>query len=139
MKKILFLFVFILLAAAAFSQKKGESLIKGDYEIYDAIGYKRVILFTKEVNGKTMCGFASGYLEVLVEPIYEDATCRSYEGMWCVKKNGKWGAYDETIRTQTVECLYDWIGYWKKENGIIKVQVELNGRRFWIDNKGNRL
>lgn len=113
--------------------------MKGGYEIYDAVGYKRVILFTTKVNGKTMCGFVNGYMDVVVEPIYEDATCQSYHGMWCVKKNGKWGAYDETIRKQTVECQYDWIGYWTKDGDTIKVDVIKDGKKFWIDNKGNRL
>ncbi len=120
--------------------KRGESLVKDGYEIFDAIGYKKVMLFGVEINGETKLGFVNGYIEVLVEPVFDDATSQSYYGMWCVKRNGRWGAYDETIRKLTIECQYDWMGYWTKgEDGVIKVEVEKDGKRFWIDKKGNRI
>ena len=102
-----------------------------------------------EYEGKI--GFArnSSDMFVIIDPVYDDlyndyqSLC---DGMFSVKKNGKWGAVDSNNEyggvsdtDRAVPCIYDTMSPWRKnKNGKVFSQVTIGGKTFYIDRKNNR-
>ena len=98
MKKIILFFVFLALSISCFGQKKGDTVLKNEYEFIGVNG-KVLAAFKCKNTEDFLIGFfkfqGDGY--IVLEPQFQDAY---YEGgdLGAVKKNGTWGVVDMGYR-----------------------------------------
>ena len=143
MKKIFFiLFFFVSLVASA--QQQNSLVIEGVRLIPP---YGECLYMPFECNGKIGFARITSSLIVVIKPTYDDIYNDSQklcDGMFLVKKDGKWGALDSKndygITNSQIPCEYDTMTPFRKnEKGILCSKVSKNGKVFYIDRKGNIL